>query len=163
MNREFATTQRREPLIIRLVNLMRKPCEANGVSIFPLPSLIPSAHHRRPMSPAFYHIIHVISVVMLASAFGALSTGNEAARKGAMQKHGIALLLLLVSGFGFIAKAKGSYTSPYILVMYAVWLALGVLPVLGKKGILPAAALGKVALLLAAVAAYAGYAKWPGI
>ena len=115
------------------------------------------------MSPAFYHIIHVISVVLLASAFGALSTGDQSARKGAMMKHGIALVLLLISGFGFIAKAKGSYTSPYVLVMYAVWLALGVLPVLAKKRILRPGDMGKVALLLAAVAAYAGYAKWPGV
>ncbi len=122
------------------------------------------------MTPATYHFLHVVGVILLFLGFGGLTGGDNASRRRAMMYHGTGLLVLLITGFGFIAKTKAaapasglSYTSPFILVMYAIWLALGALPVLSKRGIIPAPVVVKIALLLGVVAAYCGYFKVPGV
>ena len=115
----------------------------------------------RAMTPATYHFLHIVGVLLLFVGFGGLCGGDNASRRKAMMYHGIGLLVLLVSGFGFIAKSKSSYTAGYVLVMYAIWVALGALPVLAKRGVVPAKVVVKIALLLGAIAAYCGYFKVP--
>ena len=107
------------------------------------------------MSPAFYHIAHLVGLILLFVGFGAVASGN---RKG-MMYHGIGLLILLVAGFGLIAKLQLSYTSPFVIGKGVVFLLLGFLPVLAKRNILPASAVLWVAILLGGLAAYMGYLK----
>ncbi|RBP42386.1 hypothetical protein DES53_10692 [Roseimicrobium gellanilyticum] len=110
------------------------------------------------MSPAFYHIAHLVGLILLFVGFGALASGN---RKG-MMYHGIGLLILLIAGFGMIAKIKQgmpsmSYTEPWLIAKYAIFLILGlVLPVLAKRKMLPANAVLWIAILLGGCAAYLG-------
>lgn len=107
------------------------------------------------MSPAFYHIAHLVGLILLFAGFGAVASGN---RKG-MMYHGIGLLILLIAGFGLIAKMGYSYTSPFIIAKGVIFLILGFLPVLSKRNVLPATAVLWIAVLLGGLAAYVGYLK----
>lgn len=107
------------------------------------------------MSVAFYHIAHLVGLILLFAGFGALASGN---RKG-MMYHGIGLLILLVAGFGLIAKLGLSYTSPFIIAKGVLFLILGFLPVLAKKKTLSATAVLWIAIVLGGLAAYVGYLK----
>jgi hypothetical protein len=113
------------------------------------------------MSVAFYHIAHLVGLIFLFAGFGALASGN---RKG-MMYHGIGLLILLIAGFGLIAKLKGampsmSYTEPWLIAKYAIFLIIGlVLPILAKKKTLSASAALWIAIVLGGCAAYLGYLK----
>jgi hypothetical protein len=102
-----------------------------------------------------YHLLHIIGVVFLFAGFGALASGN---RKG-MMYHGIGLLLLLVAGFGFLARQKMGYTAPFLIGKYVIYVVLAVLPLLAKKKIVPAGAVLWIAIALGACAAFLGYTK----
>jgi len=116
------------------------------------------------MSPAFYHVAHIVGVMFVFAGFGALLSAGEK-RGGAMALHGIGLLILLVAGFGMIAKNHPaaptvySYTAPWVITKAVIWLVLGALPVLAKKRVLPGGAVVAIALILGATAAYLGYFK----
>ena len=83
------------------------------------------------MSPAFYNILHFIGILMLFLGYGALLGRSLAGSDDARVKKlgsitsGVGLVLMLVAGFGLIAKIGYSYTSPWLLVKFVVWLALG--------------------------------------
>lgn len=68
---------------------------------------------------------------MVFTGYGALLgralAGSESvrARKLGGITSGIGLLLILVAGFGLIAKMGYSYAAPWIVVKMLVWLALG--------------------------------------
>lgn len=106
------------------------------------------------MSPVFYHILHVVGVIVLFIGIGSMLGGNR--RIGGML-HGIGLIILLIAGFGLIAKLKLPYTSPFIIGKAVIWLALGALPAFAKK--MPGTALILLAVALGALAAYMGYTK----
>jgi hypothetical protein len=102
-----------------------------------------------------YHLLHILGVVILFAGFGALASGN---RKG-MMYHGIGLLILVIAGFGFLARQKMGYTSPFLIGKYVIFAVLAVLPVLARKKIVPAGAMLWIAIVLGAVAALLGYTK----
>lgn len=115
------------------------------------------------MSPQIYHIIHLVGVLFLFAGIGSFLTSSGAERPG-MKFHGIGLLLLLVAGFGMIAKmmkagAAVSYSSPWVIAKIVIWLVLGALPVLAKKRALQPGVLVTIAIILGGVAAYLGYLK----
>jgi hypothetical protein len=110
------------------------------------------------MSPAFYHITHLLGIMFLFVGFGGLTSANGNRRKG-MIMHGIGLLILLVSGFGLLAKMQLSYTAHWVIGLYVIWVLLGALPVLGKRGILNPCVMIAVALILGAAAAWLGFLR----
>jgi formate hydrogenlyase subunit 3/multisubunit Na+/H+ antiporter MnhD subunit len=109
------------------------------------------------MSPVFYHILHLIGFMLLFLGFGASIHGNE--KRIAMQLHGIGLVIMLVAGFGLLAKLGLGYTSGWIIAKIVIWLILGGLPVLRSKGILSPRAVMMVAVVLGGLAASMGYLK----
>ena len=113
------------------------------------------------MTSPTYHFLHLVGVLLLFVGFGGIAGGDNASRRKAMMYHGLGLVVLLVSGFGSLAKTPFPYTAPWVLIMYATWLALGALPILAKRGVLPAKWVVKIALLLGFIAAYCGYFKVP--
>jgi uncharacterized membrane protein len=122
------------------------------------------------MSPSTYHFLHIVGLILLFVGFGGIAGGDNGSRRKAMMYHGIGLLVLLISGFGSIASTRKadptspvSYGSPFVLVMLIVWLALGALPVLAKRGVLPPRTVILIGTALGAVAAYCGYFKFPGL
>ncbi len=83
------------------------------------------------MSPSLYKILHILGVLLVFAALGgatlrALAGTREEApgRKLALVTHGVALLLILVSGFGMLAKL--GYGFPlWVWLKLAIWLVLG--------------------------------------
>lgn len=111
------------------------------------------------MSPVFYHILHLVGLIVLFVGFGGLLSGDASARRSAMKFHGIGLIILLVAGFGLIAKLKLSYSAPFVIAKLVIFLLLGALPVLAKRKVLPAGGVVLLAVVLGGCAAYLGYTK----
>jgi hypothetical protein len=95
-------------------------------------------------------------LILLFVGFGGMAAGYS---KSAMKYHGAGLLILLVAGFGLIAKLHLPYSSPFIIAKIVIFLILGALPVLLKRNVLPATAVVLLAVVLGACAAYLGYVK----
>ena len=110
------------------------------------------------MPPHIYHILHLVGAIFLFVGFGGLLSANGNTRT-AMKFHGIGLLILLVAGFGMIAKLKLSYTALWVLAKMVIWLALGALPVLAKRRALQPGVVVLIAIALGGAAAYLGYLK----
>jgi hypothetical protein len=110
------------------------------------------------MSPATYHILHLLGFMLLFLGFGATAGGSHT-KKTAMRLHGIGLLIMLVAGFGLLAKLKLPYTSSWVIAKMVIWLALGALPVLSSKGVLTSRGVMTVAVVLGGLAASMGYLK----
>ncbi len=80
------------------------------------------------MSASLYKVLHILGVLM---AFGALGAMIFQAMSGAREKsklagltHGIALVLILVSGFGMLARL--SYGFPlWVILKIVIWLLIG--------------------------------------
>jgi hypothetical protein len=87
------------------------------------------------MSLAFYKVLHLFSAFLLFAALGGLtlaalarSSDRDRSRKLAGMSHGIALVLLLVTGFGALAKLAISNPADWpgwVWAKVAIWLALG--------------------------------------
>ena len=88
------------------------------------------------ISVALYKVIHLFAMALLFVAVGgvALHAANGGTREGSTTRrlvgtvHGIAIVLLLVSGFGMLARlgvAGGGMTSGWVWVKLLVLVALG--------------------------------------
>ena len=121
------------------------------------------------MSYTFYKVLHVFGALLLFMSLGggvirALQAGSPGAEKGRAligASHGIALLILLVAGFG--AAGKGGMMSAgfpaWIIVKLVIWLALGgLLGAINRKPQM-AKPLWVVFALLGGLAAYTAILK----
>ena len=104
------------------------------------------------MSPMFYYILHVCSVLVLtAYTFYAFAAPLET-RKRVLMISGIASLLALVGGFGL--QAKLGYGFPgWIIVKLVCWLGISALAGVGyrRRGAVGTLALVAIVLLIVAV------------
>ncbi|MEZ5324509.1 MAG: hypothetical protein R3F19_05555 [Verrucomicrobiales bacterium] len=109
------------------------------------------------MSLIFYKILHLTGVIFLflglASVLMPKDTPN---RKIGLIFHGLGLVLLFIAGFGLIAKLQLGFPW-WVVVKLVLWLAFGIMPLIGKRGLLPVPA----AWLLAAICGTA--AVWLGV
>jgi hypothetical protein len=113
------------------------------------------------MSPVFYHYLHLIGVILLFTSVGgmlAVAGGVSSARKLVGILHGVGLLILLVAGFGWLAKSGNVYPK-YVWVKVGIWVVLGVLPLIVRKRVVQPGVGVALGILLGAVAAYLGYFK----
>ena len=97
------------------------------------------------MSPQFYHLLHLAGVIMLFMGYGALLgrslAGSDDVRVRRMGSitSGVGLLLMLVAGFGLLAKLYGNTFHGWVIAKIVIWLALGgLIVVINRK---PSAAL----------------------
>lgn len=105
------------------------------------------------MSPAIYHIIHLVSLfVLFGYTFYAFAAPAET-RKKTLMITGIASLLVLVSGFGLISKLYGNHFYGWMIVKLVCWLGLSAFSGLGyrRRGAAGAFAVAAVALAFVAV------------
>lgn len=105
----------------------------------------PEAHAVPPMfSHAFYNVVHIVGIVLAMSALGgmaihALNGGTRQtnrARGLLAALHGLGVLLILVGGFGMLARLgfrHGASFPGWIVVKLVVWLALAALPALAYR------------------------------
>jgi hypothetical protein len=115
------------------------------------------------MSIAVYKLIHIFSIMLLFTAFGGLLLAARAgvetgvSRKLAGITHGIALLLILISGFGALARIGMSNPATWpawLWIKALIWLALGAVVVVIKRSPRLAPALWWILPLLGGIAAY---------
>ncbi len=82
------------------------------------------------MSVQVYNVLHILGVLLAFTALGgatlrALAGEDTPGRKLAGITHGVALLLILISGFGMLAKLKLGFAL-WVWLKLAVWLLIGV-------------------------------------
>jgi hypothetical protein len=85
------------------------------------------------MSYDFYKILHILGLACVCVSLGgimlhAINGGSKATnsfRKGVMITHGVGLLLLLVAGFGMLAKLGIHGVPWWAAIKLVIWLALG--------------------------------------
>jgi hypothetical protein len=96
------------------------------------------------MSYEFYRVLHVIGIIVVFASLGALTAiggrTDERLRKIAAIAHGVAVAVILVAGFGLMARLKmfGGFP-PWIWVKLGIWLAMAmaVVPLKRKPELAP--------------------------
>lgn len=112
------------------------------------------------MSPTTYKILHILGLLMAFGALGGLTIqsmlGNEdrKARKLIAIAHGIGLVILLVSGFGMMAKLDLSYGSAWVWIKVGIWVLVGGLIALIRR--MP----GKAAFFWWSLPVLGAFAAW---
>jgi uncharacterized membrane protein SirB2 len=110
------------------------------------------------MSLVAYKLIHILSVMLLFTALGAILVGTTGAgRKTAGITHGLALVLLLVSGFGALAKiglSNPGIWPAWLWLKFLIWIVFGGIIVLIRRAPNSRAILWWVLPLLGGLAGY---------
>ncbi|MDR3605955.1 MAG: hypothetical protein P4M08_01085 [Oligoflexia bacterium] len=105
-----------------------------------------------------YKDAHLVSAFGLFLAIGSVITESSKTR-WASALHGVALLVILITGFGMLGRLVSSGTFPaWAAGKLIIWFLLGASLVLARRKILPAPAL--IALVLVLGGAAAGLALW---
>ncbi len=113
------------------------------------------------MSIQFYKIMHFLGLFMLFSGLGGQFlqslNGNDPkqmpGRKWAAILHGVGLLLVLVAGFGLLAKLKLPIEG-WVIAKLLIWLAFGGVGALASRKREASGLLWLITLCLGATAAY---------
>jgi hypothetical protein len=93
-----------------------------------------------------YKIIHLVGIAALALGLGGMMAGG-ANKKAFSILQGLGLLVMLVSGFGLLAKLHLGFPH-FAMVKVALWVALGMLPLILRKCRVPLAGGMLIALTL---------------
>ena len=106
------------------------------------------------MDYATYRIIHLVGVAAVALGLGGI-IANGANRKAFVILQGVALLVMLVSGFGMLAKHHLGFPH-FAMVKLALLVVAGGLPTLFRKFQLPFAGAVTISLVLIGILAWLG-------
>lgn len=85
------------------------------------------------MSYQFYLFLHLLGIGALFFVLGGLflhavnggTKETNVMRKPSAAMHGIALFLILLSGFGMLARIGGSTSDLWVLLKVAIWVTMG--------------------------------------
>lgn len=105
-----------------------------------------------------YKFLHLAGVIGLFTSLGATLLAGSG-KKCASMLHGISLLLILVAGFGALAKYKMPMDQYWWMVKVGLWLFLGAAPVLSKRSVMPTSVVLLLSLAAGIGAAYLGIYK----
>ena len=104
-----------------------------------------------------YKLIHLIGIAALALGVGGMMAGGNN-RKAFAILQGIGLIVMLVSGFGLLAKLKLGF--PHFAILKTVlWVVIGLMPVVLRRLRAPLIVGITVSLTLVAVMAWLGVMK----
>jgi peptidoglycan/LPS O-acetylase OafA/YrhL len=114
-----------------------------------------------------YKTFHLVGVTLTIAALGgmAIHAANGGTRDQSLTRrlttmtHGLGLALVLVAGFGMLARLGGSAGSGWVLIKLAIWLILGAAAFVPYRRPQFARALFLVVPLLAALAAIIAITK----
>ena len=99
------------------------------------------------MHPFVYKVLHLAAVLGLFTALASLASSNDPKlRRGSSILHGVSLLLVLVAGFGLLAKLHYGFPG-WIIAKLVIWALFGGLLVATRRRLLPPAP--TIALILA--------------
>ncbi|MES2745379.1 MAG: hypothetical protein V4655_08120 [Bdellovibrionota bacterium] len=118
------------------------------------------------MSFDFYKVMHFFGLFMVFSALGgqiaiALNGGDskqQPARKWIGIYHGLGLFIMLVAGFGMIAKASIGFPG-WIIGKMAIWIILGGIGAVAARKKNLAGMVWTIVILLGLTAAYLAHYK----
>lgn len=107
------------------------------------------------MTYEFYKVLHLAGLIGLFASVGAIALVSPEKRKPFMIVHGVSLTVMLVAGFGLLARLELVRELPlWANLKLGIWILLGGLPVLFKKKPRLAMPLFFVAIALGAAAAW---------
>ncbi len=111
-----------------------------------------------------YKLLHVVGLLLLFLGMGGLLLGarSEPNRppKSTTILHGLGLVVMLVAGFGMMARLAIEWPWPgWLFAKLGVWLAIGALPGLVRRKIIPLALAWLVAAALGGLAAWLAISK----
>ena len=111
-----------------------------------------------------YKLLHVVGLLLLFLGMGGQLLGSGAGRgrapKGTAILHGVGLLAMLVGGFGMMARLGIHWPWPgWLIAKLGVWLAIGALPVLVRRQVLPRGPAWLIVAALGPLAAWFAIAK----
>ena len=109
------------------------------------------------MDATTYKIIHLIGISALALGVGGMMAGGSN-RKAFAICQGVGLLVMLVSGFGLLAKLHLGFPH-FALVKTVLWVVIAVLPMVARRLKLPLAAAMLISLTLVGIMAWLGVMK----
>ena len=104
-----------------------------------------------------YKIIHLVGISILGLGVGGMMAGGEK-RKAFAICQGIGLVVMLVSGFGLLAKLKLGYPS-FAIVKTVLWVVIAMLPMIFRKLKLPVGVAILISLSLVSIMAWLGVMK----
>ncbi|MCB0282649.1 MAG: hypothetical protein H6627_02925 [Calditrichae bacterium] len=90
------------------------------------------------MSLLFYKVLHLVGIIMLFAALGGaivravLAQQSPKLEKFVLMNHGLALLIILIAGFGQLAKIGMTFAG-WVIVKMFIWLIMGALILPIKK------------------------------
>ncbi len=113
------------------------------------------------MDPLFYKILHLAGIMTLFTGLAVLLIQGKDGplRKQALMFHGVGLFLMLLSGFGLMAKLHLSYTAGWFFLKLGIWLFFGAVVALAKNGVLKGLTGWVVCIVVGVVAAWTGLVK----
>lgn len=113
------------------------------------------------MNPLIYKFIHLAGVMGLFTVIGTLvAARKENWARSTSILHGISLLLVLLGGFGLVAKMyNNDFSQGWIMAKIVIWFLFGALLPLAKRKVLPSTTLITIALILGVLSAYLGIFK----
>lgn len=114
-----------------------------------------------------YKTFHLIGVMLTVAALGgmAIHAANGGTRDQSLTRrlttaaHGLGLLLVLVAGFGMLARLGGSAMGGWVVIKLGIWLVLGAAAAVTYRRPQFARALFVIVPLLAALAAIVAITK----
>lgn len=109
------------------------------------------------MDPAVYKVLHLAGLIGLFLSLGALAASKGSVKPAAIGM-GVSLLVLLVAGFGMIARLGYGFPG-WILAKLVIWVLLGLSLSVFKRSLLPRPAAVALVLVLGIAAAYLGVMK----
>jgi len=108
------------------------------------------------MSLLFYKILHLAGVILLFLGLASALMPKDTPHRGiGLLFHGLGLVILLVAGFGLIAKLQIGFPW-WVVVKLVLWLAFGAMPLIGKRGLLPVPVAWSLAVICGIGAAWIG-------
>ena len=109
------------------------------------------------MDATTYKIIHLIGISALALGVGGMLVGGSN-RKPFAILQGVALLVMLVSGFGMLAKLHLGFPH-FAIVKTVLWVVIGALPMIFRRLKPPLAVALLISLALVGIMAWLGVMK----
>jgi len=93
------------------------------------------------MSYETYKILHIFGLSLVLVSLGGIilhvinggTKGSNTFRKGAMITHGVGLLVLLVAGFGMLARLGIHALPGWVIGKLVIWLLLGAMVAFAYK------------------------------
>jgi hypothetical protein len=110
-----------------------------------------------------YKLLHLVGLILVFLGFGGLLLGSRDAdadappSRMAMILHGVGMLVMLVAGFGVLARMSISWSWPWpgwVFAKFGAWLLIGALPVLYKRRLVPPIVVLVIAIAIGVTAAW---------